>query len=672
MEFIKHDRFTDLNLVTKNLKDILSIKLSRVRERHASAMGFNSYNHLIDEIRKKGEISVSLVDYFLRLEGQLITHHQIALTQTMRSSIIEIAHQITSQQTGIPMYYYLGWLPDQDLTSNDEEGVPPLQEPLVKMDEIEQHYICHDGEFYCDIKSKNNPQALHFFDTVVHGIDLNYGITIILSPTKMPENFFTEQGQIFHYLCTETLIADEDDFDGDVEFPSNLKDLDDTWYYAEFIEVVLNMNDQIANLLKQHNPKLQLNISNNESWEPALDLYPDEDDIDAIDLHCLCYPSLNIDSNETALIMAPFSSVLAHKFDSEFIEAYTKIPELVASNPIFKAIGKTTFNLKSVHTDNRLFKISDFLWVEALRGHDDLPLDAGEDDYEDFVGQEIDLINTFLNYKINKIECYALIGHETGDEIIMGCIGLDEMGFEQIRFQIDLFSCSDFFHEWVPKLRNDHKIEVSIQNDFEYDFSRVWVETEWDLFATFMFPQYSAPSYSLGFLVIKTEQRALPNKCVDLKQHPELLSMGIQNSDERKVTILPPMHFPLLTDSWHSSVKQVIDLHYGEGIKSNEKIAAAIRAEMEPRCTNNTSLVCSPILFHYPSSRFKSVLWNCNVLYGKGKNSHSFGATPSAIKPLEDALGLSPIQSFLFNTFSQPYDPNREESYNKVIKAFSR
>jgi hypothetical protein len=95
MEFIKHDRSTDLNLVTKNLKDLLGIKLSRVRERHATAMGFNSYNHLISAINEKREIKLPVETYLDTLNTDLAQHHHLKLTPEL---IAKITNALSPQE----------------------------------------------------------------------------------------------------------------------------------------------------------------------------------------------------------------------------------------------------------------------------------------------------------------------------------------------------------------------------------------------------------------------------------------------------------------------------------------------------------------------------------------------------------------------------------------------
>lgn len=87
MEYFIHDRFTDLNYITKSLKDILNIKLSRVRERHASAMGFNSYNHLVAEINENKEIRTPFDTYLLKLNESINKHHQLSLTPELIEKI---------------------------------------------------------------------------------------------------------------------------------------------------------------------------------------------------------------------------------------------------------------------------------------------------------------------------------------------------------------------------------------------------------------------------------------------------------------------------------------------------------------------------------------------------------------------------------------------------------
>jgi hypothetical protein len=636
MNYFTFSNKTDLKELTKELKSILGIKQTRTRDRHASAMGCNSNAHLVGELHKKGSISTPLDDYLAILGSELKSYHQIELTSSMILRIHSLADKYAPViNDGLQMHYYLGWLPFKDIT--DQEDQLSIQLPIETLGDIEQLHLSSD-EFDFDFTPNNKPKALHLCETLKHNVYLNLGLTILMNPTKMPVDFMTEHGQVFHYLGTETLSCDE----GDIITFDNL---DEECYFEGFISPVMGMDENISILLKKHLPTIQLNISVNELSVLGRDnVYPDESDIEEVERYSLFNPTLTVHSKGLELSISPLASVLTHKFDSEFIEAYTCVPWVISSNPIFKVTGDIKVSIKSVQADNHLIKLTDYLWVEALRSADNMPIN--ETDY--FVGQENDLVKIFEQFNIKKIECYALIGHDSGDETIMGCIGLDINGLEQIRFQIDLFSCSDFFHEWLPKLNKNHGIEFNIQKDFEYEFSRVWIETEYDEFSTFMFPEYIAPAFSLAFLIFDTKQRVLPNKCVDLIQHPNVLSEGIQDTEQRKATILPPMHFPLTTKAWHSDVCKVINSQYRAGKNSNDEIATAIKQEIEPQCTENTSLVCAPILFHCTASNFETIQWNCSVVYSDIGRSPGLVRSREIINPLEEALGLKPIESFIF------------------------
>ena len=87
MTNVIHDGKTDLNKITHSLKDILKIKLTRARERHAAAMGFNSYNHLISSIKKQETTSIAFEIYFNSLSEQLEENHHTILTPEQKQSV---------------------------------------------------------------------------------------------------------------------------------------------------------------------------------------------------------------------------------------------------------------------------------------------------------------------------------------------------------------------------------------------------------------------------------------------------------------------------------------------------------------------------------------------------------------------------------------------------------
>ena len=74
MNMITHDLNTDLTEVCHIVKSQLGIKLTKAKERHAKAMGFNSYNHLNSEV-KKGIIEVNSSHYKQAMFQELIANN---------------------------------------------------------------------------------------------------------------------------------------------------------------------------------------------------------------------------------------------------------------------------------------------------------------------------------------------------------------------------------------------------------------------------------------------------------------------------------------------------------------------------------------------------------------------------------------------------------------------
>ncbi|GIC77163.1 hypothetical protein [Moritella sp. F3] len=81
MKYINQNRSTDLNSLLSEIKAILGIKLSRAKERHATAMGLNSYNHLIGKIKREGEVSTELSSYIDLAKNQMFSVHDVSLTE---------------------------------------------------------------------------------------------------------------------------------------------------------------------------------------------------------------------------------------------------------------------------------------------------------------------------------------------------------------------------------------------------------------------------------------------------------------------------------------------------------------------------------------------------------------------------------------------------------------
>jgi hypothetical protein len=77
---------SELTKAAHTLKSILGIKASRAAQRHASAMGYPSANHLIEAV-KAGSIEQDFDTYLSILKSELISNHQIELNDAMIESL---------------------------------------------------------------------------------------------------------------------------------------------------------------------------------------------------------------------------------------------------------------------------------------------------------------------------------------------------------------------------------------------------------------------------------------------------------------------------------------------------------------------------------------------------------------------------------------------------------
>lgn len=75
------NRKSYMNETIKAISEIFKIKLTRTRERFASAFGFSSYNHLSAHLLEHHSIGVSFECFSERLATELLEHHQIVMNQ---------------------------------------------------------------------------------------------------------------------------------------------------------------------------------------------------------------------------------------------------------------------------------------------------------------------------------------------------------------------------------------------------------------------------------------------------------------------------------------------------------------------------------------------------------------------------------------------------------------
>jgi hypothetical protein len=76
----------DLTKAAHTLKSILGVKASRAAQRHASAMGYTSTNHLIVAV-KESPVEQDFEVYINVLRSELLSHHQISLNSVMIESL---------------------------------------------------------------------------------------------------------------------------------------------------------------------------------------------------------------------------------------------------------------------------------------------------------------------------------------------------------------------------------------------------------------------------------------------------------------------------------------------------------------------------------------------------------------------------------------------------------
>jgi hypothetical protein len=72
----------DLTVSAHAIKSILGIKLSRAAQRHASAMGFESANHLITAV-KGNPVERDFEAYVAILKVEVLANHQIEVTEPL-------------------------------------------------------------------------------------------------------------------------------------------------------------------------------------------------------------------------------------------------------------------------------------------------------------------------------------------------------------------------------------------------------------------------------------------------------------------------------------------------------------------------------------------------------------------------------------------------------------
>ena len=82
MNIIIHKNVADLTVSAHIIKSILGIKFTRAGQRHASAMGFNSANHLIAAV-KANPVEREFEQYITILKTEILANHQISMNDEL-------------------------------------------------------------------------------------------------------------------------------------------------------------------------------------------------------------------------------------------------------------------------------------------------------------------------------------------------------------------------------------------------------------------------------------------------------------------------------------------------------------------------------------------------------------------------------------------------------------
>ena len=100
------NRKSYINETIKAISEIFEIKLTRTRERFASAFGFSSYNHLSAHLSEHRSIGVSFECFIERLTAELLEHHQVIMTQAHVKQLRALSGHITDVYNATNFYTF--------------------------------------------------------------------------------------------------------------------------------------------------------------------------------------------------------------------------------------------------------------------------------------------------------------------------------------------------------------------------------------------------------------------------------------------------------------------------------------------------------------------------------------------------------------------------------------
>lgn len=628
MRYIQHRKLSSLTPVAQLLRDIFSIKLSRAKERHAEAMGFNSFNHLSETV-KMGPVECDFDDYIANLNIVMEKNHKLTNTLEKKDEIKNNLHIIDAlngeEKVKFHIYYAM---PSSDSEVSEIENYKPRN--FVNLNFINESDESYDFYYHDEYKEliEGQPTFIICSNSLTHQLSYFSGILFIVS-TKPLESEFQVSDVI--------KVTQSSSFELEIDIEL-LKEKEGN------IDYICEISSTIQNKLRDEEKKIIKKLNDGYIFPSMLSDNGIKEVLDGIESrlehiysgefeeykHCKT-ATIKFNKNSTYIEFASLNSVYEEKFDSEFLEAYAMFYSCLVND------YKKNKNLSIDFID----EMDDFCGCPDLYVHfshfrsfkdedSSIELFNAHSDYVDFnVLKELFILN-----EVDTIYAHAAIRHDCGNEMIYGCSAFDKLGNAVLQFQIFSASANNFYHTFLPKLKDETKLtEFIVSKDLEYDLHAPMIENYYDSYVyTFSFPKNNFKPLQLAFLIFQFDDftSVTDAKSIHLVENEEVLPYITDRF--RNATIGKPIYMPTDTSEWYSKTSDIVSQLRGSNpLDIDELHRKMISTFIDHNDKSELYLLASPILFELAEDDFSDMLLNTQACNEFGTEFKKVGAMSKAL-----------------------------------------
>lgn len=622
MECITHTNVSQLTAAAHSVKNALNIKLTRAKERHASALGYNSFNHAAAEV-KVDEICIHFEEYIKNLQSDVLKHHQIDIDANIVNELRENLCDEPFKKTDIFLYA---------ITVSEDINQHEMPREAEGFNET---IIIKEDDFSCDgdleaINKLINGKAILFRDQSYCGHHrFLTGLNIIATTKQIQECFpiaeYFEAIEIdkIKLILPNEIIEDDEFFDEINDLAKAISSKrNDYWKY-------LHKNKRIVIGEISHDTH-SFDISPESSQSLMAERLSTREPLDELGPSFVRHPYFNFQTNASAH-MPMLSEVFSHKFDSEYLESFADTASEMKSITR-KLSDESNFIMESEWGDPDGGAIGNLVYVDSIR-HTSRKLHRQQKDLVTFK----EFIDLLKEHKVKYIQSNVCVAHNTGAHIVHGCTSFDKDSKPSLQFQ--LFTPGyEFYDETLPKIEKLTDIKFTVQHELEYNLQAQHYDDGEMYGLTFSYPEFNIDPVQVAFIAYKAPAQKGPFNQVDLKENPDTLPW-LSRGDFRDSTILPPMMCHIRTEDWLKEVNKEI-----EKLQSNKEftIKNLHRAlSLKMRSNAPEFIWVSPIIFNTTEDTLADIAIQSMHL-------DKFSPSQKAIGELSKQTNLIGIEDYYF------------------------